>query len=474
MERTSYTPYIFSVILLFSLMAFSPSVEAIFLFDHDLSGETITSDNTLDIELGLVNEGEMISISFFASDKVDVILLTDSQYNSWNNQDYIVNGSEIDTNIVIYTWTAESTDNYWAIIDNSFRVSGGADVGVDVTLSSGYIDISESILGEYKSRLFIEPNSYYHYDFGVRPQDEVLHMSINCKDWFSNDLDIFLVKDENKEDFLNGQDYWDRNATILESCLEIWDFELIESGRWHIFVENGPRGDAGADSEGVLVDVFFFGYENFPTVIQSTTRMIESSDVWRVELGNLNAKEIVSFTLIISNEYLADLDVLIMASAEADKYLLGQQSTVLGHASLINTGSLDSWDYTFPDSGYYSLILDNSESPVGGASENKALQVKINVQEVTILGDWLGWYQSRHYVESGDFVSFDLGNLEPEDEIYYTVSGTSFGSGFLNRFDLILMTDSQYNIYTSGGSPQIIDEASDMDTWIPIFQNYTI
>ncbi|MGY8704060.1 MAG: hypothetical protein ACKVGY_06970, partial [Candidatus Poseidoniales archaeon] len=81
----------------------------------------------------------MISISFFASDKVDVILLTDSQYNSWNNQDYIVNGSEIDTNIVIYTWTAESTDNYWAIIDNSFRVSGGADVGVDVTLSSGYI-----------------------------------------------------------------------------------------------------------------------------------------------------------------------------------------------------------------------------------------------------------------------------------------------------------------------------------------------
>ena len=474
MERTSYTPYIFSVILLFSLMAFSPSVEAIFLFDHDLSGETITSDNTLDIELGLVNEGEMISISFFASDKVDVILLTDSQYNSWNNQDYIVNGSEIDTNIVIYTWTAESTDNYWAIIDNSFRISGGADVGVDVTLSSGYIDISESILGEYKSRLFIEPDSYYHYDFGVASQGEVLHMSINCKDWISNNLDIFLVKDENIEDFLNGRDFWDKNATILGSCLEIWDFELIESGSWHIFVENGPRGDAGADSEGILVDVFFFGYENFPTVIQSTTRMIESSDVWRVELGNLNAKEIVSFTLLINNENFADLDVLIMASAEADKYLLGQQSTVLGHASLINTGSLDSWDYTFPDSGYYSLIIDNSKSPVGGASENKALQVKINVQAVTVLGDWLGWHQSRHYVVSGDFVSFDLGNLEPEDEIYYTVSGTSFGSGFLNRFDMILMTDSQYNIYTSGGSPQIIDEASDMNTWTSIFQNYTI
>ena len=190
----------------------------------------------------------------------------------------------------------------------------------------------------------------------------------------------------------------------------------------------------------------------------------------RPEIGQ---SDILSFTLSINNEILADIDVLIMESSEADKYVLGQQATVLGHASLINTDSLDAWDYTFPDSGTYSMIIDNSESPEG-ASENKPLQVKINVQEVTILGDWIGWYQSRHYVEDGSFVSFDLGSLEPGDEIYYTVSGTSFGSGLLSSFDMMVMTGSQYSIYSTGGDPEIIEEASDLDTWISIFQDYTI
>ena len=103
--------------------------------------------------------------------------------------------------------------------------------------------------------------------------------------------------------------------------------------------------------------------KKLPTIIQSTTRMIENSDVWRVNLGNLDQNEILSFTLSITNDLLADIDVLIMESSEADKYVLGQQSTLLGHASLINTGSLDTWDYTFPDAGAYSLIIDNSESP---------------------------------------------------------------------------------------------------------------
>ena len=474
MRRKQRLTGFLSAILICSLIPFFPSAVAFDFYDHDLGGEVINQGDSLDVDLGLVNEGEMISISFLASENVDVVILTESQYNTWNGQNYIVNGSEIDTNIVIYTLTVESTDNYWVVIDNSNSINEGANSGQEVTLSYGYVDITDSILGEYKSRLFIEPNSYFHYDFGTVSQGDVLHMSISCEDWINHDLDVFLVKEENRESFLNGQDYWDRNATILDSCLEIWDFELIETGNWHIFVENGPRGDASTDQDGILVDVFFFDFENLPTVIQSTTRMIESSDVWRVDLGSLSQNDILSFTLSINDNPFADIDVLIMESSEADKYVLGQEATVLGHASLINTGSLDTWDYTFPDSGVYSLIIDNSESPDGGASENEALQVEINVQEVTILGDWIGWYQSRHYVEDGSFVSFDLGNLEAGDEIYYTVSGTSFGSGFLSSFDMMVMTGSQYSVYSTGGNPQVIEDASDLDTWISIFQNYTI
>ena len=474
MRKTHTLSLLLSAILLCSMIKYLPSVAAIELYDHDLDGETITQGSSLDIDLGLVNSGEMISILFSASEDVDVVVLTESQYNNWNGQNYIMNGSEISTSIVVYTWTVETTDNYWVIIDNSNKINAGANSGQDVTISSGYIDIRDSVIGEYQSRLFIEPNTYFHYDFGMVSQGDVLDMSISCDDWINHDLDVFLVREENRESFLNGQDYWDRNATILESCLEIWDFQLIETGNWHVFVENGPRGDANTDQGGILVDVSFVDYETLPTVIESTTRMIENSDVWRVNLGNLGQNDILSFTLSITNEVFADIDVLIMESSEADKYVLGQQAIVLGHASLINTGSLDSWDYTFPDSGTYSLVIDNSESPEGGASENKALQVKINVQEVTILGDWAGWYQSRHYVEDGSFVSFDLGNLEAGDEIYYVVSGTSFGSGFISSFDMMVMTGSQYSIYLSGGNPEIIEEASDLDTWISIFQDYTI
>ena len=89
------------------------------------------------------------------------------------------------------------------------------------------------------SRLFIEPNTYFHYNFGMVSQGDVLDMSISCENWITHDLDV--LKEENRESFLNGQDHWDRNATIF-TCLEIWDFQLTETGNWHVFIENGPEG----------------------------------------------------------------------------------------------------------------------------------------------------------------------------------------------------------------------------------------
>ena len=85
----------------------------------------------------------MISILFSSSEDVDVVVLTESQYDNWNGQNYIINGSEISTSIVIYTWTVESTDNYWVIIDNSNKINGGANSGEDVTISSGYVDVRD-------------------------------------------------------------------------------------------------------------------------------------------------------------------------------------------------------------------------------------------------------------------------------------------------------------------------------------------
>ena len=119
MRSSNHVAIFLSVVLLFSSVLLISPAKASSIFDHDLSGQTINSDSSLDIDLGNINQGQMIKISFFASEDVDVVILTDSQYNSWTGQDYNKNGSEIDTSLVIYTWTVESTDDYWVIIDNS-------------------------------------------------------------------------------------------------------------------------------------------------------------------------------------------------------------------------------------------------------------------------------------------------------------------------------------------------------------------
>ena len=133
-----------SAILFCSLIPSLSSVAAVELYDYDLDGEIISQGQSLDYNLGSLNAGEMVSISFFASDSLDAVILTDSQYNNWNGQEYIKNGSEIDSSIAIYTWTVESSGAYWVVIDNSGDVSNGANSGQEVTISSGYIDISEA------------------------------------------------------------------------------------------------------------------------------------------------------------------------------------------------------------------------------------------------------------------------------------------------------------------------------------------
>ena len=38
----------------------------------------------------------------------------------------------------------------------------------------------------------------------------------------------------------------------------------------------------------------------------------------------------------------------------------------------------------------------------------------------------------------------------------------------------MVMTGSQFSVYTTGSNPELIEEASDLDKWISIFKNYTI
>jgi len=461
------------VSLLFLALLPITSADGRSLYDYEFDDTTISAGGEYEIDLGQVSQGKELRIFIMSSEDVDVIMMTDAQHSTWDGTNFIKNGSELDTDFAYYTWTTETTDHFWLVIDNSAKVAGGASSGVEVTISSGHIDEADPYGDELSTRIVLEAGTMFHHEFGNVANGKQLSLSVDCEDWLSNDVDAFVVSEANLQSFHDGNEVWNRNASYLDIGLETWSFEIPSAGQWHVFVENGPRGEASQESEGIVVDISFQTSELISSEITDTTRMIETGDTWRVDLGTLSAGDVMSFNLAMDG-FGDELDVLIMASSQADTYLQGQTATVLGHASLINTDFWDSWDYRFPVAGSYSMILDNSASPNGGAPGTSPIHVEIHVMEVTILDSWLGWYQSRHFVDDGGYVSFDLGQLEVDDEIYYMTSGNSHGSGFMNSYDVMLMTDSNYIDYTNGVEPTIITEASDMDSWLSFYNNYTI
>jgi hypothetical protein len=472
MRKNNLNIYLAVTLLLISIPL--PTAKA-GLYDYEFNGEVIADGGQYELDLGQIELGKQIKIMVSSSSlkNFDVVLLTDSQHDTWDGTNFIINGSELDTGFAWYTWTTEYAGHFWLIVDNSADITNGAHEGEEITILSGHVNIDDPYGDEFETRLFVEPGTMFHYDLGMVAAGDKLNLRVDCENWITQSVDAFVVSEANRAAFtLSGQEVWDRNASYLDVGTESWSFEVPSAGQWHIYVENGDRGDATNDPEGVLVDVNFDSGDLLPTVIQDTTRMIEKSDTWRVDIGTLSAGDVVSFGLSMDGLF-DDLDVLIMTSDEADSYLAGEQATVLGHASLIDNNFFETWDYKFPIAGSYSLILDNTMSPSGGASGDSPIHVEITVQEVTLLGAWLGWYQSRHYVDDGGYVSFDLGDLEVGDDIYYLVSGNSHGSGFLLSYDVLLMDDSQYQSYIAGSAPTLIAEGSDLDTWSS-YANYTI
>ena len=77
-------------------------------------------------------------------------------------------------------------------------------------------------------------------------------------------------------------------------------------------------------------------------------------------------------------------------------------------------------------------------------------------------------FYTTHYVETGNYISFDLGNLYVEDEVEITVSPIDYyGGGFLPTFDVFILDNDNYNAYVDGNSYELManSEFSDLDTF---------
>ena len=452
------------------LLLTSPIASGSPFSDHDLDSTTIESGEYLAIDLGVIDVGKEIDISFISSEEIDGLLMTDEQYNTWTSggTDFIRDGSAISQSIEIYTFTVLEAGHYWYVLDNSDQNPGGASSDTHSTITTGGIDINSRLFPGVKTREMVSPGTMASYDLGYVYVGMILDLSISCENIIFDSVDVFVVSESYKSDFESGSDSWNKHASKMDTCLELWSFEVESSDSWTIYVENGPRGEASEDSESLQIDVNLWSRALLPSEITSNTRMIESGEAWEVDLGDVSIGDTMTFMLSLDGLF-DELDVLILESDQADIFLSGQTATVLGHPSLIDVDFFDSWHYRFPRAGSYSLILDNSAEPQGGSNSGTAIQAEISVIETTILSDWIGWYQSRHYVEDGSYVSFDLGQLEEDHEFSYIVSGNSHDSGMfasMNAFDVLVFADAEYQNYVNGEQSTHIADYSSLNEWI--------
>ena len=453
------------------LLVATPQSSASPFSDHNLDSSSIASGEYLAIDLGEIDAGVEIDVSFSSSEDIDGLLMSEEQYNSWTSggTDFTREGSAISQKHELYTFTVLETGHYWYVLDNSDQNPGGASSGTEATVATGGISLIENrVYGpEIKTRAMVSPNNMIAFDLGYVEAGLVLDLGVTCEDRFYDSIDVFVVSDTHKSDFESGSDSWNKHASKLDTCYDTWSFEVEQSDSWSVYVDNGPRGEAGEGSEPIQVDVRLGHRSLLPTEITSNTRMIESGEAWEVELGDVSTGDTLSFFLNL-NGLFDELDILIMESDQADLFLSGQTATVLGHPSLIGVDFFDAWDYRFPKAGSFSLILDNSAEPQGGSDAGMAVQAEISIIETTILSNWVGWHQSRHYVEDGSFVSFDMGQLSEGQEFGYSVSGNSHGTGFLasmNPFDVLVFEDSEYQNYVSGLESMHIDNQSTLNEW---------
>ena len=469
--------FIFVLTLISPLVSFSSSESS----TYDVAnGTVIDAGSELVVELGTIPAGWWIVVSHESDDDpIDITIMAKSDWESYTSSTPLTNGTELSTTFSIFRWQVEQSDDYVVIFDNSERFAGGANGLVAATLEKGYGDdgasarVTDYSSYDYENRLYIQPSEMFRYDFGQIGPGSHLTINLDLEDWFSGGVDAFLVEEANIDSFLNGDDVWNRNASFFQISYKNWHFEPDYLASWSVFIENGPRGESNQMVEAAVVDVHYDIDPMEGMDIIKTSRMVESGEVWHGELGLRGAGTVLDFLLDLEG-YTSEIDILILNTTEAVRYLEGENVSVLGHASLINTDSWDTWSYTFPEQNTYSILLDNTDSPIGGGAETRPIHAEVKVDEATLSSSWLGWTKSRHYIDDNSYLTFDLGELFVGDELYYSVSGKHFGSGFMAGFDVALMTDAEYSKMVAGETPAIIEGGSEIDTRFAFLSSYEI
>ena len=442
--------------------------------DTSEDGIQLSEGEYYSLDLGDISQGASINFELNADsneEMVDGLLMTESQHTDWGNGDgngeHVYSGSTYGFGTwEWYFYVVEESAHYYYVIDNTdfnlYGEDGSTSVTVDVDIS-----LREYSLADFHTQLWILEDEGKWFELGEMNSGEIMDLEITS--WSANVGCYILDENQYSNYGSTGVLNYDRNATLFDVDWEIWNYQVLHDSNWYIYIFNSD------ESPGVHLDFSYSIHSNFDDIfslygdaIYESTRMIEQYEFWRIDLGDIESGDTIGIELTLENGDAGDdLDVLFMETTEADKYVNGEDITVLGHPSLIGLEMswMKSCDYKFPESGTYTIILDNTDSPAGGDPASRPIHLSIEVYK----RDTSPYnFYTTHYVETGNYISFDLGNLYVEDEIEISVSSIDYyGESYLGYFDVFILDNDNYNAYVDGNSYELMADSdfSDLDTF---------
>ncbi len=468
--------------------------------DTNWADVSVSADSYHAIDLGTIDAGKELEIDYSADDNIDILLMSSSQYSSWQTggSSHINSGSDYDDSSDDYVYTTDTSQQYYLILDNSDQNPEGADSTGSTVTVSGDVTVVNASAGTIKTRAWADSGSYAEIITSTIDSGEVLSIDVSCDIGLTSSDDIdFLLMDSIQASTLGSSSWsWNPHASFEDTCSHDWEYETGKDSRWSLVIDNSDQARTDGLNDGIMVDVEIDTRSLIPAVeVTDTSRMIESGDYYRVDIGLLPANGVIDIDFAfwshgVSAALQDDLDILVMESSEANQYENGNDADILGHASMLDAGTLtsevpppsQSWSYQFPNAGMYSIIFDNTDEPSGGAGDGTDIQVEIGVTSLTIpslFGNlWTGWHQSRHYADEGDIMALDLGTLNSGDDVYYYVDGNNEGGSLWSakEYDILFMTRANYDLWVNGSTFSVISDGTNYEQGqtIPTIENISI
>ena len=441
------------------------------------------------VALGQISAYTELTIDYSVNENIDVLLLNQAQYASWGSggAEHIESGSDYDDDGDDYVYTITDTDAYHLVFDNSGQAGQASSSGTTVT-GDATTTLSASSEDKVRTRVWVDVDSFEGIETPEADEGKVLSFDVKCDVGLTSTQDLdFLLLDSIQAATPGQLTQWNRHASFEDTCSHDWEYEVTKESGWTLLVDNSDAARTDGLSNAMTVDVEINVRSLLPLIeVVDTSRMIDSGDYYRVDLGFMTANSVIDIDFAFWSHGTAmltdDLDVLVMTRAQANSYEAGSNVISLGHTTVLDASS-QSWSYQFPKAGSYSIVFDNTDEPSGGAGDGSDVQVEIGVTSLTIpslFGNlWTGWHQSRHYSLEGEHMALDFGSLSAGDDVYYYLDGINKGGSLFSskEFDVMMMTKSNYDVYANGSSSfDVIDDGSNFKQGglIPVIENISI